>query len=68
VPGPLAAAPIADGRLQARLTRFSVTAPGAFLYHPGKRQVLPKLRAFIEHVKKKPPRSSSLLGPTKPLY
>src|SRR6516162_2483272 len=55
VPGPLAAAPIADGRLQARLTRFSVTAPGAFLYHPGKRQVLPKLRAFIEHVKKKPP-------------
>jgi DNA-binding transcriptional LysR family regulator len=51
VPGPLAAAPTADGRLQALLTRFSVTAPGAFLYHPGKRQVLPKLRAFIEHVK-----------------
>ena len=51
VPGPLAAAPIADGRLRALLTRFSVTAPGAFLYHPGKRQVLPKLRAFIEHVK-----------------
>jgi hypothetical protein len=22
-----------------------------FLYHPGKRQVLPKLRAFIDHVK-----------------
>src|SRR5262245_49263079 len=51
VPGPLARAPIADGRLQALLTPFAVTTPGVFLYHPGRRQVLPKLRAFIEHVK-----------------
>jgi DNA-binding transcriptional LysR family regulator len=51
VPAPLAKAPVADGRLQALLTRFAVTAPGVFLYHPGRRQVLPKLRAFIEHVK-----------------
>ena len=51
VPGPLAKAPIADGRLQALLTPFAVTTPGVFLYHPGKRQVLPKLRAFIEHIK-----------------
>jgi DNA-binding transcriptional LysR family regulator len=51
VPGPLAAAPIADGRLQALLTPFAVTTPGVFLYHPGRRQVPPKLRAFIEHVK-----------------
>src|SRR6516162_3414812 len=50
VPGPLAKAPIADGRLQALLARFAVTTPGVFLYHPGRRQVLPKLRAFIEHV------------------
>jgi DNA-binding transcriptional LysR family regulator len=50
VPSPLATAPIADGRLQALLTRFAVTTPGVFLYHPGKRQVLPKLRAFILHV------------------
>jgi DNA-binding transcriptional LysR family regulator len=53
VPGPLAEAPIADGRLDALLTRFAVTTPGVFLYHPGRRQVLPKLRAFIEHVKYK---------------
>jgi DNA-binding transcriptional LysR family regulator len=51
VPGPLAEAPIADGRLQALLTPFAATTPGVFLYHPGRHQVLPKLRAFIEHVK-----------------
>ena len=51
VPGPLARAPIADGRLRALLTPFAVTTPGVFLYHPGRRQVLPKLRAFIEHVR-----------------
>jgi DNA-binding transcriptional LysR family regulator len=51
VPGPLAKAPIADGRLRAVLARFAVTTPGVFLYHPGRRQVLPKLRAFIDHVK-----------------
>ena len=51
VPAPLAKAPIAEGRLQALLTSFAVMGPGVFLYYPGKRQVLPKLRAFIEHVK-----------------
>ena len=53
VPGPLADASIANGRLQALLTPFVVTLPGVFLYHPGRRQVLPKLRAFIEHVRYK---------------
>jgi DNA-binding transcriptional LysR family regulator len=50
-PGPLAKAPIAEGRLQPLLTPFAVTAPGVFLYYTGKRQILPKLRAFIEHIK-----------------
>src|SRR5215831_4854271 len=52
-PGPLARAPIAEGRLLALLTSFAVTAPGVFLYYPNKRQALPKLRAFIEHVKRR---------------
>jgi DNA-binding transcriptional LysR family regulator len=51
VPGPLAKAPIADGRLQALLAPFAVTTAGVFLYYPSRRQVLPKLRAFIEHFK-----------------
>jgi len=62
VPGPIAKAPIADGRLLSLLTPFAVTTPGVFLYHPGKRQVLPKLRAFIEHIKSQnddPPRDET---------
>ncbi|HEY1710536.1 MAG TPA: LysR family transcriptional regulator [Rhizomicrobium sp.] len=51
VPRPLAEAALAGGRLKALLTRFAVVSPGVFLYHPGKRQMLPKLRAFIEHVR-----------------
>jgi DNA-binding transcriptional LysR family regulator len=51
VPNPLAKAPIADGRLQSLMTAFAIKTPGVFLYHPDRRQVLPKLRAFIEHVK-----------------
>jgi DNA-binding transcriptional LysR family regulator len=51
LPGPVAKAPMADGRLQSLLTPFAVTMPGVFLYYPDRRQVLPKLRAFIEHVK-----------------
>jgi DNA-binding transcriptional LysR family regulator len=51
VPGPLVKVPMGDGRLQSVLTPFAVTMPGVFLYYPDKRQVLPKLRAFIEHVK-----------------
>jgi DNA-binding transcriptional LysR family regulator len=51
VPGPLAKAPVAERRLEALLTPFAVTTPGVFLYYPGRRQALPKLRAFIEHMK-----------------
>jgi DNA-binding transcriptional LysR family regulator len=51
VPSPLAKAALADGRLQSVLTSFAVTTPGVFLYYPSRRQTLPKLRAFIDHVK-----------------
>src|SRR5215471_12186518 len=51
VPGPLTREPVAERRLEALLTRFAVTTPGIFLYYPSRRQALPKLRAFIEHMK-----------------
>jgi DNA-binding transcriptional LysR family regulator len=51
VPGPLAMRPIADGRLHELLGRHAVTSPGVFLYYPQRHQVLPKLRAFIDHIK-----------------
>lgn len=56
-PAPLVRAPIADGRLQALLAPFAASTPGVFLYYPDKRQVLPKLRAFIEHVKRRSARA-----------
>ncbi len=52
-PRPLAGAAIREGRLEPVLDAFAPIVPGVFLYHPGKRQILPKLRAFIDHVKAK---------------
>ena len=51
VPSPLATGPIADGRLQELLSAYAVTSPGVFLYYPERHQVLPKLRAFIDHIR-----------------
>ena len=51
VPGPIAEAAIADGQLQALLVPLAIKTPGVFLYHSGRRQMLPKLRAFIDHMK-----------------
>ncbi|MER9466290.1 LysR family transcriptional regulator [Mesorhizobium sp. M0482] len=50
-PRPLAEGLIAEGKLKSVLDSIATTTPGVFLYHPGKRQVLPKLRAFIDHLK-----------------
>lgn len=51
VPAPLAIGAIAAGRLVRVLEQFSQMTPGVFLYYPGHRQIMPKLRAFIDHVK-----------------
>lgn len=54
VPAPLAIGAIAAGRLVRVLEQFSQMTPGVFLYYPGHRQIMPKLRAFIDHVKSRP--------------
>lgn len=51
VPAPVAAEGLGLGRLEAVLSDVAPTVPGLFLYYPSRRQVLPKLRAFIDHVK-----------------
>ncbi len=52
LPAPLAAGDVRTGKLVPVLERFAPTVPGVFLYYPGRRQLLPKLRAFIDHVKR----------------
>jgi DNA-binding transcriptional LysR family regulator len=51
LPEPMVREHLSAGRLVSVLEGYVPTAPGMFLYHPGRRQVLPKLRAFIDHVK-----------------
>jgi DNA-binding transcriptional LysR family regulator len=60
VPGPIAAGPIRTGKLVPVLERFASTSPGLYLYYPGDRQMLPKLRAFIDHVKSRPDFASKI--------
>jgi DNA-binding transcriptional LysR family regulator len=52
VPEPVAKAAVSEHRLRHLLAPFAPTTPGVFLYHSGRREVLPKLRAFIDHVKR----------------
>ena len=51
VPKPIAAELVRAGKLVHVLERFAPMAPGVFLYYPDRRQMMPKLRAFIDHVK-----------------
>ena len=51
VPGPIAASLVKAGSLVHILEPFAPTAPGVFLYYPSRHQMMPKLRAFIDHVK-----------------
>jgi len=52
VPEPIAAAAIKGGKLVPMLESFAAMTPGMFLYYPRHPQMPPKLRAFIDHVKR----------------
>lgn len=60
VPEPVAVAAMKAGRLVRVLEPFASMVPGVFLYYPGGRQIMPKLRAFIDHVKSRSAVSSKL--------
>jgi len=51
LPEPIVRQSLESGRLMEVLSEFAPTAPGVFLYFPSHRQMLPKLRAFVDHVK-----------------
>ena len=51
LPAPVANSALKAGKLKQMLETYSPTAPGMFLYYPSRHQMLPKLRAFIEHLK-----------------
>jgi len=42
---------IRSGKLEIVLNQFACSSAGFYLYYPKRSQVLPKLRAFIEHIK-----------------
>ena len=51
LPEPMAAEGLRAGKLLHVLEPFAPVTPGVFLYYPSRRQMMPKLRAFIDHVK-----------------
>ncbi|MEM5367097.1 LysR family transcriptional regulator [Paraburkholderia azotifigens] len=51
LPEPLAIAGLKAGKLIHVLEAYAPVRPGVFLCYPGRRQIMPKLRAFIDHVK-----------------
>ena len=66
VPEPIAAEALKAGKLVHVLEQFAPMAPGVFLYYPGRRQVLPKLRAFIDHVKSRSGAVTNKTGVNRP--
>lgn len=51
LPEAVVAPAMKDGGLAQVLAPFAPTMPGVCLYYPSRRQIMPKLRAFIDHVK-----------------
>ena len=56
MPAPIAAEALKAKELVEILKPFAPEVPGVFLYYPSRRQMTPKLRAFIDHVKSGPHR------------
>ena len=62
VPEPIAAGAVKAGKLVHVLQRFAPMAPGVFLYYPSRAQMMPKLRAFIDHVKSRSDATNKIRG------
>jgi DNA-binding transcriptional LysR family regulator len=51
IPRPLVQRSKLNNKLKMVLNKFEPNLPGVFLYYPERSQVMPKLRAFIDHLK-----------------
>ncbi|HMQ19213.1 MAG TPA: LysR family transcriptional regulator [Sphingopyxis sp.] len=51
MPEPMAEAMVRSGEIEPALTGYAASTSGLFLYYPGRKQVMPKLRAFIDYVR-----------------
>jgi DNA-binding transcriptional LysR family regulator len=51
VPEPIAREHVEGGRLEEVLQKYAPSTLGVFLYFPDRKQVSPKLRAFIDHAR-----------------
>lgn len=51
MPEPIAREHVLAGRLKEVLAKYAPTTLGVFLYFPDRKQVSPKLRAFIDRVR-----------------
>src|SRR5579863_2826600 len=54
LPEPMVAEGLRAAKLEHVLEAYAPVLPGVFLCYPSRRQILPKLRAFIDHVKSRP--------------
>ena len=60
VPGPVTAGPVKAGKLVQVLEPFAPMAPGVFLYYQDRHQMVPKLRAFVDHLKSRSGRADKI--------
>jgi DNA-binding transcriptional LysR family regulator len=51
IPDPMVSSAVAAGELVRVMREYAPMTPGVFLYHAGRKQVLPKLRAFVDHAR-----------------
>jgi len=63
VPEPIAAGVIRAGKLVHVLQSYAPSAPGVFLYYPSRRQMMPKLRALIDHAKNRAGKARKRINP-----
>ncbi|CAB3757218.1 LysR family transcriptional regulator [Paraburkholderia humisilvae] len=62
LPEPMVAEGLRARKLIHVLEAYAPLTPGVFLYYPSRRQIMPKLRAFIDHVKSRPAGDGKVRG------